>query len=746
MLEKRNLDPDLVAARQHLTVITGQLNPVVAWQVFCDFDKNRTELAQSFHGTLDEVLPRLLRAQQDGCGVFVAVNRTDGVSRRKSSMTEAQALFLDLDGTPLPGSWPVPPALINQSSNGSVPKFQCWWPIDPTEDFHGWVAFQKLLAAKYDGDFKCTMITQVGRLAGFYHQKDQGNPWLVKTIATDPSQFDIPYTMAELAAPFGFDLDEGVLDPANDEDTRRLEAPEHGWNNEIDIQRAKVFLARESNWHNTNNGEVSVFRAAANLRDLGISEDLAVELIADAIPIYPENWPTDHIEKKVRNAYQYASGEPGSQSIAGDVVDFADEEIDDETMSFGDEEVVAEPAVAEPSDEVDAWINQLVEIGQVPEQDIPLMRWILLSYLLVGDITILAGQGGVGKSMLAWIIGVVVASGKAYGPFPIPEERRVVLILSGEDDVDEVERRVAATCKAMNIDRGSLAPYLLVVPTRSIPLLVKDQKTGKVGHTPLYRNVFQAVRRLKVGLLIADPTVKLGRGFDESSNDDQEALFSELQKLITGDGVVASALLNDHTAKGGANGSQNSVRGAGAKVNFSRTTLLLNTMTLEDFKSLKIDKTKSPTDFVEMWRPKANYAKRDMGGKFFEFVLYALDNGEHRPTLVYRPLLASLDDSEIDPEEWEHHDLVLEMVRNGAPDGSPWRSARQAAPENRLDVALARDAKISEPQARDWLDRFEYAKILMTRNTKVPGNKRNVQCWVINPDYEITEEDEGVRH
>src|ERR1700741_3000284 len=99
---KKNLEPDLNAARLHLRMLAGDDGASVSWQVFNDSNKERRDLARGFHGTLDEVSGRLKKAQTDGCGVFVAVNVTDGKARRKDSIIACRAVFLDLDGAPLP--------------------------------------------------------------------------------------------------------------------------------------------------------------------------------------------------------------------------------------------------------------------------------------------------------------------------------------------------------------------------------------------------------------------------------------------------------------------------------------------------------------------------------------------------------------------------------------------------------------------------------------------------------------------
>ncbi len=50
---------DLSHAYHQLYLLTGERDPAVHWQVFCDYDHAKKELARSYHGTLSELAPTL---------------------------------------------------------------------------------------------------------------------------------------------------------------------------------------------------------------------------------------------------------------------------------------------------------------------------------------------------------------------------------------------------------------------------------------------------------------------------------------------------------------------------------------------------------------------------------------------------------------------------------------------------------------------------------------------------------------
>lgn len=310
---------DLDAAERHLHLLAGEPDPLVAWQVFDD-TKQRRDLARGFHGRFHDVLPRLIAAQENGCGVFLAVNVTDGKRRRIENMVHARAVFLDLDGAPLPATWPVEPDLIVHSSSvDTVDKYQCWWLIDPTADWATWQKTQKALALKYSGDLKCSLVTQVGRCAGFWHQKRQDQSWQVRIIRDNALDPEVRWSLDKLVERFGFDLSTITVPVSRREQIDRP-PPLHGWDNALDVVAARRLVADEANWRTTSNGAVSVFQMAARLRDLGISKALAIELIEETVPALPAEAERDsrYVERKAGNAYAYGQNDAGVNSAEAD--------------------------------------------------------------------------------------------------------------------------------------------------------------------------------------------------------------------------------------------------------------------------------------------------------------------------------------------------------------------------------------------------------------------------------------------
>ncbi len=141
-------------------------------------------LIKKLRGSLDSHAASLTELNEQGAGIFVTVNKTAGIGRKKPDITQVRALFVDLDGAPLGPvlSAPVAPHIVTQTSPG---RFHAYWrvsdcPVDQCE------SALKQLIGRYDGDKKCSDRSRVLRLPGFYHRKK--DPYLVNIYESNPGE------------------------------------------------------------------------------------------------------------------------------------------------------------------------------------------------------------------------------------------------------------------------------------------------------------------------------------------------------------------------------------------------------------------------------------------------------------------------------------------------------------------------------------------------------------------------------
>ena len=154
------------------------LDPTAANWTFQTFDddghRKDKRLVRVLHGTLAEHWATLQRLNEQGAGIFVTVNETDGKGRCSNNIVRVRAVFVDLDGAPLE---PVlangrPPHIVTETSPGRWHPY--WRVVDlPLDQF---ASVQKSLIECFDGDPNVHDLPRVMRLPGFMHRK--GKPFL----------------------------------------------------------------------------------------------------------------------------------------------------------------------------------------------------------------------------------------------------------------------------------------------------------------------------------------------------------------------------------------------------------------------------------------------------------------------------------------------------------------------------------------------------------------------------------------
>ena len=163
------MDIDTAMAARFLTALTG--DSVHTFQTFAETGGAGRSLNRIMHGTFAQRAEALASLNDRGAGVFVMVNRGDGYGRKSDNVTDARALFVDLDGAPVEPvlECQLPPRIVVESSPG---RWHCYWPVAdlPLDRF---TDAQKALAARFNADPKVHDRARVMRLPGFLHRKGE---------------------------------------------------------------------------------------------------------------------------------------------------------------------------------------------------------------------------------------------------------------------------------------------------------------------------------------------------------------------------------------------------------------------------------------------------------------------------------------------------------------------------------------------------------------------------------------------
>lgn len=125
------MTPNLNQAQSFLTALDEDSDEF-CFQTFDDGKPGNKKLTRRLFGSLEQHKDTLSKLNEQGAGIFVTVNQTNGKGRTKADITRIRALFVDLDGAPLEPlqKAATPPHITVESSPG---RFHAYWLSAPVE-------------------------------------------------------------------------------------------------------------------------------------------------------------------------------------------------------------------------------------------------------------------------------------------------------------------------------------------------------------------------------------------------------------------------------------------------------------------------------------------------------------------------------------------------------------------------------------------------------------------------------------
>ena len=108
--------------QSHYGIFLNYFGTHHTFQTFCDKGINK-RLIKQLHGTIEEHLKELTKLNQKGAGVYFTVNETNLKGRTTEQIQRVRALFIDLDGFPLPKKFELQPHMIVETS---PKKYHCY--------------------------------------------------------------------------------------------------------------------------------------------------------------------------------------------------------------------------------------------------------------------------------------------------------------------------------------------------------------------------------------------------------------------------------------------------------------------------------------------------------------------------------------------------------------------------------------------------------------------------------------------
>jgi hypothetical protein len=184
--------------------------------------------------------------------------------------------------------------------------------------------------------------------------------------------------------------------------------------------------------------------------------------------------------------------------------------------------------------------------------------------------------GGVGKSSLLLVEALAMATGRDLLGVK-PAQRCRVLYWCGEDDYEELERRITAACLHYEITADELNGWLFVNSGRDSPItIMTETKSGTVVQ-PVRNELLRTIQRNKIDVVQIDPFVE-SHQVNESDNNKIAAVAAEWRS-IAHEGNCAIDIAHHTRKNGGQEATAEDARGASALQGAVRMMRVLNVMT-----------------------------------------------------------------------------------------------------------------------------------------------------------------------
>lgn len=358
-------------------------------------------------------------------------------------------------------------------------------------------------------------------------------------------------------------------------------------------------------------GDSATFKVAAAVKDQGVSELTALELMwTHWNPRCAPPWNYEQLALKVSNAYHYGTREVGASAADASVFEPVGNPTNPADEMFPDPEAPVQRTVAD---------LHLEDIEAVGEADLLPDEWMLGDVLCRGYVTALISPGGVGKTAVEIAVAGAVTSGRDDVLNMKVHEAGNVLIFNNEDDNGILRKRWHALKRQHSLH--GIPNRVIIKGGASKPIkLAKVGSDGMVRATDDVRLVKDAIRETDAKVVVFDPVVEF-HGCDENNNVHMAAMMGIIRSIAIECNVAI--LVVHHTRKppqadsAGSRGSMDSARGAGAFGGNVRRAFTLSEMTEDEAKRFCI----SPADrfdYIVLDDAKGNHVRRTATGRWFK--------------------------------------------------------------------------------------------------------------------------------
>ena len=364
--------------------------------------------------------------------------------------------------------------------------------------------------------------------------------------------------------------------------------------------------------------------------------------------------------------------------------------------------------------------------------DIPPRGWLLGNTFCRGYISSIQAGGGTGKTALRIAQCLALATGR-----PLTKEhvfhRCRVLIVSLEDDRDELRRRVQAAMLHHGISREEIRGWLFLATPAGLGWKLAQLEDSKAVPGELGPHLEEVIRRRKIDVAILDPFVK-SHGCAENDNGQIDMVAGILAQIAISCSCAIDA--PHHVAKGASDpGNADKGRGASAFKDAARLVYTLTTMSPEEAGTFGIPEGERRS-FIRMDSGKVNLVKAAAQATWFKLVSVPL----HNETDEY----PNGDDVQAvepwsPPELWadmSNHLLneILAAIDKGMENGQRYSSAAAATDRAAWKVVMEHVPTKTEKQARTVINTWVKNGVLTMVEYTNPDTRKPAKGLKVNPE------------
>lgn len=260
----------------------------------------------------------------------------------------------------------------------------------------------------------------------------------------------------------------------------------------------------------------------------------------------------------------------------------------------------------------------------IDPSDLPKRQWLYGRHLIRKYVSVTIAPGGLGKSSLAIVEALAMASGKPLLGETVPGPLRV-WYWNGEDGQDENRYRTVAAASHYKLKPSDFASRLWQDSGRDKPFLIADLVGSRcVIQTDVIEEISCHILTHKIDVMIIDPLVA-AHNVSENDNGSMGAIVRAL--AVVAERTNCAIELIHHIRKPGSGITTetdiNDARGATALIGGVRSARVLNVMSEDEASLFKIQNRLS---YFRVGNGKANLAPRSDESLWRRIIGFDLNN------------------------------------------------------------------------------------------------------------------------